>query len=197
VAERPEREPEAREPTTDRSSGISLRMGGILGLMRESGRLATAVVAVAAVAGVLMVASEFSTVAAVHVISGGESCKTQVIDPAQRDRCELSGFERHGGAVLVLGLLTLAMGWGAGVGASRPAAVALVAIGVLVIGITLILDLPKTHQTGAISTNFEDAAGVAGTGFYFELIGGALALVAGGARLALEDTTERPRSQPG
>jgi hypothetical protein len=163
--------------------------------MRESGRTAVAILAIGAVAGLLMVAAEFSTVAAVHVISGGESCETQVVEPDQRDRCELSGFERHGGAFLILGVVTAAMAWGAGIGRSRPAAAALVAIGVLVIAITLLLDLPKTNETGAISPNFEGAGGVAGSGFYFELAGGVMAVAAGGLRLVSE-TEGNPSRRP-
>jgi hypothetical protein len=161
--------------------------------MRDSGRTAVAIVAIGAVAGLLMVATEFSTVAAVHVISGGESCETQVVEPAQRDRCELSGFERHGGAFLILGLVTAAMAWGAGVGQSRPAAAALVAIGVLVLAITLLLDLPKTNEAGAIRPNFEGASGVAGNGFYYELAGGVLAVAAGGLRLASQSESNPSR----
>jgi hypothetical protein len=134
------------------------------------------------IAGLLLVVSEFSTIASVDVASG--SC--QVIndsDPSLADRCSLSGFERHGGAFLLLGLMTAAMAWGAGIGGSRPAAVALIGIGALVLGLGLALDLPQTHKTGAIGRNFEGAKASAGTGLYLELVAGGLAAGVGVLRL--------------
>ena len=135
------------------------------------------------VAGLLLVISEFSTIASVQ-LRHGTSCEViNDSDPSLADRCSLSGFERHGGAFILLGLLAGAMAWGAGVGRSRPAALALLAIGALVVVLALTLDLPQTHRTGAIGRNFEGASGKAGAGLYLELLGGALAAGAGAARL--------------
>jgi len=134
------------------------------------------------IAGLLLVIAEFTTIASVDVASG--SC--EVINDSDRalaDRCALSGFERHGGALILLGLMTGAMAWGAGIGRSRPAAVALLAIGALVIALALALDLPQTHKTGAIGRNFEGAKAKAGAGLYLELIAGGLAAGVGVARL--------------
>ena len=66
-----------------------------------------------------MIVAEFSTIASVDVASG--SC--EVINdssPDIADRCELSGFERHGGALILLGLVALAMAVGAGSAARAP-----------------------------------------------------------------------------
>jgi len=134
------------------------------------------------IAGLLLVISEFSTIASVDVANG--SCA--VINDenhALADRCSLSGFERHGGAFALLGVIACAMAWGAGVGASRPAGVALLAIGGVVIALSLALDLPQTHKTGAIGRNFEGATATAGAGFYLELVGGGLAAAAGALSL--------------
>ena len=54
--------------------------------------------------------------------------------PDLADNCSQKGFERSSVALLLLGLLTFAMGSGAAFGRSRPAAVALIAIGVVVLG---------------------------------------------------------------
>ena len=54
--------------------------------------------------------------------------------------------------------LIAAMGWGAGIGGSRPAAVALVALGVAVLAWALLVDLPVTDETGALGSSFEGAA---------------------------------------
>ena len=142
-----------------------------------------AITAAGVLAALALVAAEFSTVASVEV--AGDSC--QVIsdsEPELAERCDLSGLERNGGAFLVLAALVLATAWGAGVGASRPAAVALVAVGLLVLAWALLADLPVTRETGAIGRSFEGATGPAGPGLALEIAAGALALAAGAAGLA-------------
>jgi hypothetical protein len=153
-------------------------MGGFRAATRSASGFALALTIAGVVAGLLLVVSEFSTIASVDVASG--SCEViNDSDPALADRCSLSGFERHGGAFILLGLMTGAMAWGAGVGRSRPAAVALLGIGALVIVLALALDLPQTHKTGAIGRNFEGATAMAGVGLYLELVAGVLAAGAG------------------
>ena len=78
-------------------------------------------------------ATEFSTVASVEVAN--TSCEViQDSDPDLADRCELSGFERRRRVPPhALAALIAAMAWGAGLGGSRPAAVALVVLGALVL----------------------------------------------------------------
>ena len=161
--------------------------------MRESGQVAVAVVAIGAVAGVLMVATEFSTVTWVDVAN--QSCEViNDANPSLADRCELSGFERHGGALLLIGVFAILMAWGAGIGASRPAAMALVAIGLVVLGVGLLRDLPESGKTGAIGPRFAGAEGRKGVGLYLELVGGALAGAAGGLRLASRSESDPSRS---
>jgi hypothetical protein len=135
------------------------------------------------VAALLMIATEFSTIASVELPGGSCATELELADPEQQDRCELSGFERHGGALILVGLICGAMALGAGVGRSRPAAAALVVIGALVLAIGLFLDLPETDETGQIGPNFEGASGTAEAGLYMELLAGALALGAGAFRL--------------
>jgi hypothetical protein len=144
--------------------------------------LALAVTAAGAIAAVLLVVTEFSTVASVDVAGG--SCEViNDADPTLADRCALSGFERNGGAFLLLAALTVLMAWGAGMGGSRPAALALVAVGVIVLGWALLVDLPVTDETGAIGISFEGATAGAGPGFTIELVAGALACIAGAVGL--------------
>ncbi len=136
------------------------------------------VMALGVAAALLLVVTEFSAVATVDVASG--SCEViQDTDPELADRCELSGLERNGGAFLLLAALILVLAWGAGPGRSTPAALALVAVGVLVLGWALLVDLPVTDDTGALGRNFEGATAAAGPGLTLEIIGGALALAAG------------------
>jgi hypothetical protein len=144
-------------------------------------------VAVAAfAAGILMLLTEITTVISIDVAVG--SCDS-IYDtsPELADDCEQKGFERSSVALLLLGLLTLAMGVGAAFGKSRPAAVALVAIGVVVLGITLLVDLPASDDTGLIGRRYAAAEATAGPGVWLELVGGALAVVAGLLRLVRPD----------
>ena len=136
----------------------------------------------AVAAALLMFLTELTTVISVDVAVG--SCDT-IYDtsPSLADDCEQTGFERSSVALLLLGLLTLAMGFGAALGKSRPAAVALVVIGLVVLGITLGLDLPASDDTGLIGRRYAAAEAAAGTGLWLELVGGALALLAGLLRL--------------
>ncbi len=82
--------------------------------------------------------------------------------PDLADNCAQTGFERSSVALLLLGLLTFAMGIGAAFGRSRPAAVALIVIGVVVLGITLLVDLPASDDAGLIGRDYAEASRVGG-----------------------------------
>ena len=153
----------------------------VLGAFRGASPLAIGVSVAGLVAAVLMVLVDFLPIVSVDVASG--SCEViNDSNPSLADACEQSGFERHGPAMLLLGVFAAFMAWGAGVGGSRPAAAALSAVGALVLGIALLLDLPVTDDTGAIGPRYEGASAQAEIGFTFELVAGALALAAGGLR---------------
>ena len=150
----------------------------------QSRAKALAVTATGLLAAVLLGLADVLPIVSVDVAGG--SC--EVINdssPELADGCVQSGFERHGPALLLLGLVTAAMAWGAGVGGSRPAAAALVAIGLVVLAIGLLIDLPVTDDTGAIGPRFEGARAQAEIGFTLELVAGVLAALAGAARLLL------------
>jgi hypothetical protein len=126
-----------------------------------------------------MIAAELSTVASVELTGVDEGCEVQLLDPELRDRCELSGLDRHGGALILLAALTLVLALAAGIGASRPAAGGLAGAGALVLGIALLVDLPVTDDTGAIGPRFQGAVASRGPGLWLELAAGGLALGAG------------------
>jgi hypothetical protein len=129
-----------------------------------------------------MLLTEVTTVMSVDVAVG--SCDSIYdTNPELADDCDQSGFERHSVALLLLAIVTFAMGSGAAFGRSRPAAVALVAIGVVVLGIALLVDLPASDDTGLIGRRYAEAQASAGTGLWLELVAGALAVVAGALRL--------------
>jgi hypothetical protein len=168
-------------------------VAALIGGLRSTRGTALALLAAGALAGALMIATEFAPVAKVDVADG--NCEViNDANPELADRCSLSGFERHGGALIVLGALAIAMAYGAGAGGSRPAAVALAAIGLIVLALALIRDLPETGRTGAIGPRLEGATGQKGAGLWLELAGGALALGAGAValrRLPRAHSTER------
>ncbi len=137
-----------------------------------------AILTVALVAALLLVVAEFSTIASVSV--DGESCEVlNDTNPELADRCSLSGFDRHGGALLLLALLAAGAGIVARRGVTREIGGVLLAIGVVTLGLTLFGDLPVTNDTGAIGSDFDDATASAGLGFYLELLGGVLCVAAG------------------
>ena len=160
----------------------SRRLAAFSGVLRAAGPVAIGVTAAGLAAAVLLVVTEFSVVASVDVASG--SCQViQDTNPELADRCELTGLERNGGSFFLLAALVAVMAWGAGMGGSRPAAVALTAVGVGVLAWALLVDLPETNETGALGRNFEGATAAAGPGLTIEIVAGALALAAGAIRL--------------
>lgn len=140
------------------------------------------VAGLALAAGALMLLTEITTVISVEL----EPTRCEVIydsSPELADDCSQKGFERHSVALLLLGLLTFVMGSGAAFGRSRPAAVALIAIGTIVLALTLLRDLPAADDTGLIGRDYAQASAQAGPGLWFELIGGLLAVLAGLVRV--------------
>jgi len=147
---------------------------------------AIAVATAALIGGALMLLAEVTTVISVDLTS--TSCEgIYDTNPSLADRCNLVGFERHSVALLLLGLLTFAMGSGAAFGRSRPAAVALIAIGVVVLGLALAVDLPASDDTGVIGKDYDGAHASAGIGLWFEVVGGAMAVLAGVLRVIRPD----------
>jgi len=142
-----------------------------------AGRRQSVVVALGLLGALLLVGAELSTIASVEI--PGRTCR-EVADVRAVDRCSLDGFERHGGAFLLLGAFAAFMAFGAGRGQSRPAGMALIAIAGVVLALALLRDLPETKEAGAVGITYEGARGKAGPGLYLETAAGVL-LAAGGA----------------
>ena len=121
----------------------------------------------------------------------GVGCEDAVADPVQAEDCEITGGDQHSFALAAIAVLTVAMAVGAGLGGSRPAGLALVLAGLLVLGIALIGDLPDTSSTGQVGPNFDDAEADPGIALWLELAGGALAVAAGTLRLLWRPRGER------
>lgn len=127
--------------------------------------------AAALIGAALLVVADFATLLEVKVIT------------VVRD--SVMGGENHNYALVLIGLATVPMAWGAAVGGSRPAMLALTALGGLALFIALAIDLPDVRSTGVVGRNFSDASAQAGTGFYLETLGAILVLASGGLQLIM------------
>jgi hypothetical protein len=125
--------------------------------------VALAVLVLGVLGGVLLCLTEVSTVVEIRV--------GDVV------RATEPGHEQHGWALFVLGVAALPLAWAAGVGGSRPAALALAAIGAVALVFWGVGDLPDTNETGEFGVRYEAASAAAGPGLWLELAGG-IALVA-------------------
>src|SRR3954451_155172 len=136
----------------------------------------TAVLVLGLIGAILMVVSEFATLRSVKVLPA--SC-SDLADPSLRGSCVTHGGEEHAYALVLLGIIAGLMAWGTALGRSRPAGIALIAIGAAVVAIALLTDVPDIHKTGVLGERFDSAKATAGPGLYMEIIGGALVLAAG------------------
>ena len=144
--------------------------------MIRAGGLSWVVMAAGFAAGLLLIITEFSRLSYVTTITA--TC-SDFADPGLRDSCLTVGHESHHYGFAILGLFVILMTFGAAVGGSRPAAVALLVAGALGLGITLLHDLPNTSKTGEIGVAFARGVAHKGNGFWFELVGSSLALACG------------------
>jgi hypothetical protein len=132
--------------------------------------------ALGAIGAILLVASEFSTITHVKVI-------TVVLKGT-----EVSGFDQNSGAMLIVGLAALPMLYGAVRVASRPAMAAAALLGLIALLIALIGDLPEVTKVGTVvRASYEEAKASPQAGFYFETLGAVLLLLSGGGMLLLTD----------
>jgi hypothetical protein len=136
----------------------------------------TAVLVLGLIGAILMVVSEFATLRSVKVLTA--SC-SDLADPSLRGSCVTHGGEEHAYALVLLGIVAGLMTWGAALGRSRPAGVALIAIGAAVVAIALLTDVPDIHKTGVLGERFDSAKATAGPGLWMEILGGAFVLAAG------------------
>ncbi len=155
---------------------------GISAALRRLGALRLAILVLGLAGGVLLIVSDFLTLYHVDVVTA--TC-SDLASPNLRDACTTTGGAHHGYALAVLGAISLVMAWGAAVGASRPAAVALFVLGLASLAIVLAVDLPDVHKTGIIGDQFSSASAEPGMGFWLSLIGAALVTATGLLHLLL------------
>jgi hypothetical protein len=133
--------------------------------------------AATAFAGVIcLLLATFSTIIEIRV---GTTTKVPGHDT------HLSGWDRHGPALVLIALFAAVMVAGALRGA-RPAMIALAVLGLVALLIAVVGDVPDLDKTGFIGEVYEDAAAGPKLGFYLETLGAVLLLAAGGLMLAAE-----------
>ena len=135
----------------------------------------------AVVAAALLVAAELSPVYEV------------VVGTLEVVRRRVDGADNHSYALALIAVLAMALGALRG---SRPAALALAALGAAALVVTLALDLPDARSSGRLpeSVSFEDARARPARGLYLAGAGSGLLVVAG-LGLALVLTGERERGR--
>ena len=160
--------------------------------LAAAGPFAWAILLVGISAGVLMIATEFSTIQSVRI--GESTCGAA--EERLRDVCETGGGEQHNWALLVLGLFVILLSVGAALGRSRPAALALGAVGLIVLFVALVLDRPTLDDKRGLEVFFgeQGTQPQTGGGYTLEIIAGALAVLA--CALALVRERLRPKTRP-
>jgi hypothetical protein len=133
----------------------------------------------------LLVAAEFATLYDVRVVT------------AVPEGGAFSTGGHHGYAQAVLAVAIAVMAFGAVVGGSRPAAVAVLVLALGSLAITLLVDLPDVHETGLIGRTYADAAAEPRAGLYLEIAGGCAALLGGALILAARPARRRPSRSRG
>jgi hypothetical protein len=132
-----------------------------------------AILALAFASAIALFASEIATLSYRTIGIGG--CESRV-NPGV---CTTTGADAHGHALWLIALLVLLFGFGAAIGRSRPAGLAMAVCGLVVLGIALIADAPDLGDVRGLDATYTEVAAHTGTGFWLEIVGGGLAVVAG------------------
>lgn len=133
-----------------------------------------------ALAALLLIAAEFATQREVWVYT------------AKMD--SVTSGERHAYVLLALALAALVLGWGAAIGRSRPAAIALAVVASIALLVVLAVDMPGLKGAGTTSTFYTDVSVRVGSGIFLEAAGSVLLLLAACILLRLNAPT--PQAQP-
>jgi hypothetical protein len=119
----------------------------------------------------LLVAAEFSTLYDVRVVT------------AVPEGGAFSAGGHHGYAQAVIAVAIAVMAFGAVVGGSRPAAIAVLVLALGSLAVSLLADLPDVHETGLIGSTYDAAVAEPRAGLYLEIAGGCAALLGGALML--------------
>ena len=133
-------------------------------------------------AALLLIVSEFLTLREIKAITAVIETKT--------------AGAHHGYALLVVGIALIPMAWGAVVGGSPAARLAVVALAVVALVIVFAIDAPKVGAEGLTAERYEEAKASPKIGFYLESVGAVLALLGAVALFVLRDGRREPRARP-
>jgi hypothetical protein len=136
--------------------------------------------ATAVCGALLLIVAEFLTLREIRAVTA--------VPPGGRT----TGGSHHLYAFALIGVAMIPMAVGAIHGRSRPAAIALLALAVTAIAITLLIDLPWIRDTGIIGRTYDLAEGHPAVGFWLQCAGAALVLASAVALLVRGDFAERP-----
>jgi hypothetical protein len=135
-----------------------------------------ALLALPLVGAALLVAGEFSTLYDVRVVTTVPAGASYSTGP------------HHGYAQLVIAAAVVVMTIGAVFGGSRPAAVAVLVLGMASLAIAVFIDRPVTDDTGLFGQTYDAAQAEAASGLTLEIAGACCVLLAGALMLVV-----RPR----
>jgi hypothetical protein len=161
--------------------GSSVGLG--FGLVPPALRLA--LLALPLVGAGLLVATEFSTLYDVRVVT------------AVPEGGAFSAGDHHGYAQAVIAVGIVVMTFGAVVGGSRPAAIAVLVLALGSLAISLLVDLPDVHETGLIGRTYDAAVAEPRAGLYLEIAGGCAALVGAALILVVRRAPRHPSRSRG
>jgi len=166
--------PEASRDDSSRSRRRpTSRAAGIPDRIRASGRFGWLVLALGLASAVLLFLAELATLS--YRTIGIGACGSRV-DPAI---CETSGGDAHSYALWLLALVVLAFTFGVALGRSRPAALGIVVCGLIALVIALAVDRPDLDSPRGLDASYTQVEAHTGAGFWFEVAGGALAVLVG------------------
>ena len=150
------------------------------------GALRRGLAVLGAIGALCLIASTFATIIRIEV---GTTSKVPDFDT------HLSGWDRHGPALLLLGAVRAGRWSRARCAARAPAAAALAAVGVVALLLVVLVDVPDLNKVGFIGKLYEDAVAGPRIGFFLESAGAAMLLAAGGL-LLFAGPAERGAREP-
>jgi len=127
----------------------------------------------AGLGALLLLVAEFSTLYEVRAVT------------AVPDGGTFGTGEHHFYALALLALVSLPMAYGAVIGGSRPAALALIALAVVALFIILTIDLPDVNEEGLLGETYDAAKASPQEGFWLEILGSLVLLASGVGTLVL------------
>ncbi len=131
------------------------------------GPLSAAILAGTMLGAVLLLVAEFTTLFEVHTAQATATVRS------------VGTGSHHGYALVPIALLAAAFGCAVWAAASRPALVAIGALGVLALVIALLGDLPDTNASGLVlsASHYTTANSTPSAGFYMETLGAVVLLI--------------------